>query len=268
VEPIYLEDDDSPSNRNTMASSNNHHRGPVGSILQDNIVMDMIQDEELGSQYNKPNNNSRNNHDDLLATKEMMAATSPNKGRLWITKKLGISGRKLVFIVFGFIAIVVIIWYFMWPRTPTLSFLEAGLTSNANYSSTTMIANWNVNFTVNNQDNWIPTNINNFAVSVIDSSTGEIFGYGNSNHLSLKPRSIDQIITVPIYINFTRDPTNPTIIDLLNACSMINQDLSSPLPTQTLDISFSVVYYIAGIAWHTISTFSPTSYFQCPITIT
>lgn len=226
--------------------------------------MDMIPNDD----FNSPSSNKyQYDENDSVKKEELISPTRKSK-RMWITKKLGISGRKLVFTVFGFITIVVIIWYFMWPRTPTLAFLEAGLISNANYSSTNMLATWNVNFTVNNYDNWIPTNINNFAVSVLDSSTGEKFGFGNSGHLMLRPRSIDQIITVPIYINFTRDATNPTIIDLLNACSMINQDLSSPLPKQTLDISFSVIYYIAGIAWNPVSTFSPTSYFQCPMTIT
>ncbi|KAI8051096.1 uncharacterized protein B0P05DRAFT_562938 [Gilbertella persicaria] len=248
VEPIYL-DEDLPS-----FNSPNHHSRQVGSILQDNIVMDMMSD----TPYAPP-------QDYEQKTQQGMIETLPVKKKKWWAQ-LGISGRKLVFAVFGFIILVALIWYFVWPRDPTLAFLDAGLKDDttAHYTSTSMEATWSVNFTVNNMDNWIPTNIQNFAVSVIDESTGEVFGRGNTGHLSLRPRAIDQVINVPIYINITRDATNPTLRDLLNACWMINQDLTSSTPKQSLNIKFSVVYYIAGIIWHTTSVFSPQSYFQCP----
>ncbi|KAI9365923.1 hypothetical protein BD770DRAFT_82075 [Pilaira anomala] len=249
VEPVYLQEEDQLPNFNSPHSHNG--RGPVGSILQDNIVMDTINDE---SDY-------YDNHSDINKKEQILPLSI--KKSWWV--RLGISGKKLVFSAFGTLAILVIIWYFVWPRTPTLAFLDAGLKSGGVYTPTSMEAVWTVNFTVNNRDNWVPTNINNFAVNVLDGSTGEVFGSGNTNSLKLWPRSIDQTIKVDIYINFTRDATSQTLINLRDACTVINRDQGTPPAKQTLDIRFSVVYYIAGIIWNPVSTFSPLSYFQCPM---
>lgn len=249
AEPIHLQEED---NLPSFSSPNlgNTGRGPVGSILQDNIVMDTIDDDY----YN----------DDIKTEKRKDEIITPIKKSWWI--RLGISGKKLVFTIFGFLGITILIWYFVWPRTPTLTFLDAGLKSGGIYTTTSMEAVWTVNFTVNNHDNWIPTNINNFAVNVLDGSTGEVFGSGNSNHVMLTPRTIDQIIPVDIYINFTRPANSETLNNLRLSCMFINRDQGSSSPKQSLDIEFSVVYYISGISWHVVSTFGPSSpYFQCPM---
>ncbi|KAG2228827.1 hypothetical protein BDF21DRAFT_450368 [Thamnidium elegans] len=250
VEPVYLQEEDHLPSFNSPHS--HHGRGPVGSILQDNIVMDTINDEN--DYYD--NNNSNDIH-----KKEQVLPPSVKKS-WWV--RLGISGKKLVFTIFGFLGVIVIIWYFVWPRTPTLHFLDAGLKSGGIYTQTSMEAVWTVNFTVINEDNWVPTLINNFAVNVLDRSTGEVFGSGNTNRLKLSPRSSGQIIPVDIYINFTRDATSQTLMNLRDSCMFINRDQGSA-PKQTLDIQFSIVYYIAGIVWNPISTFSPLGYFQCPM---
>ncbi|KAI8967758.1 hypothetical protein BDF20DRAFT_899099 [Mycotypha africana] len=249
--PVYLQDD----------SQQAANRGPVGSMLQDNIVMDMLDE----SYYpNTGNGMGKEDGKELSDTDFDIIPVKKKKKPWWI--KLGISGRKLVFIAFAFVAVVAVLWYFVWPRDPTLQFLEAGLAdgTTAHYTSTSMEAIWSVNFTVLNSDNWIPTNIQNFAVSVIEDNSGETFGTGNSGHLMLKPRSIDQVVSIPIYINFTRSADNQALKTLLGACSVINQDLASPVPRQSLSITFRIVYYIAGIVWHTVSNVSPISFFQCP----
>lgn len=186
------------------------------------------------------------------------------KKKWW--RKGGLIGKKLVFIVFIFIAVVAVIWYFVWPRTPTLQFLDAGLLneSTANYTSTSMVASWQVNFTVINSDNWIPTNIHNLAINVVEETTGVVFGSGNSGALKLSGRSIDQVISVPIQINFVRNADDATLKTLINACRIINRDISSIAPKQTLEVKFSIVYYIAGIVWHPSASVAPQSYFQCP----
>ncbi|KAG2213139.1 hypothetical protein INT47_011288 [Mucor saturninus] len=248
TESIHLQEEDSLPSFN--APNRNTGRGPVGSILQDNIVMDTINDD-----YYDEDMKSEIKPDQIIPP--------PIKKSWWV--RLGISGKKLVFTVFGLLGITILIWYFVWPRTPTLTFLDAGLKSGGKYTETSMEAVWTVNFTVNNRDNWIPTNINNFAVQVLDGSTGEVFGSGNSNHLMLTPRTIDQIIPIDININFTRQTDNPTLVNLRYSCTVINRDQGISNPKQTLDIEFRIVYYIAGISWHAVSTFSPLSYFQCPM---
>ncbi|KAG1149226.1 hypothetical protein G6F37_004353 [Rhizopus arrhizus] len=247
AEPIYL-DEDLPSFRQPG------QYGPVGSILQDNIVMDMMEQDGLNSS-------------NLPLRKNINASMQPfenAKKKRWWTR-LGISGRKVVFVMFSFIVFVVLAWYFVWPRVPTLQYVGAYLDDNPTMTNVSMEAVWKVNFTVLNQDNWIPTNIQNLAVSVFDANTGVTFGRGNSNQLTLRPRSIDQAVTIPIHINYTAsNPNDPTFQDLSSSCSIVNQDLSSP-PKETFDIKFKIVYYIAGIIWHTAAIVAPTTtYFQCP----
>lgn len=257
VEPIYLEQDDDylPSFNSPGQYQHNsvqRSRGPVGSILQDNIVMDMMSEHHNA------------NDDDYETKPQLEHILPPVKKKKWWTK-CGLTGRKLVIIVFVFIIIVGVISYFVWPRTPTLQYVDAGLVSGSEslINDTMMIANWNVNFTVLNNDNFIPTNIQNFAVNVIESSSGDIFGTGNSGHLMLKPRSQDQQITIPISINFQRDATNQAMKTLVSACQIKEVD-SSASTRQSLSITFEIVYYIAGIVWHPVSRVSPSTYFDCP----
>ncbi|KAI7908141.1 uncharacterized protein BX663DRAFT_547758 [Cokeromyces recurvatus] len=271
AESIFLQEDnvdDLPSFNSPQAAAaaadHNHARGPVGSILQDNINMDMMNDYPYYTPYQSDMN--------LRGTKPtttpsvLIQSLPPVKKKKWWERRLGMSGQKLVFILFIFISAVGVIWYFVWPREPTLRFIAAGLKdgTTANYTSTSIEANWIVNFTVLNSESWIPTQMKDFAINVIEGSSGEIVGSGHSGHVVLKPRSIDQIVTIPILIQLTRDATNPTLKTLLSACSVLNEDLSSPLPKQTLDIRFRVSYYISGIIWHNSGDVIPESYFQCP----
>lgn len=245
TESIYLQDD------------NPMRRGPVGSILQDNIVMDMMNHDSF---YLEPTEMKRQNTNSAL-----IETLPPVKKKSWWTK-CGISGKKLVFAVFIFIAVVAVIWYFVWPRTPTLQFVDVRLLNDtiANYTTTSMVASWQVDFRVLNDENWIPTNIQNLAINVVEQTTGVTFGSGNSGALRLDGRSSDRIITVPIDVNFVKSATDPTLKTLLYACGTINQDLSSATPKQTLNVQFNILYYIAGIVWHPSASVSPQTYFQCP----
>ncbi|CAO3639225.1 unnamed protein product [Mucor hiemalis] len=255
VEPIYLQEevDDLPSFNSP--GGNRGPRAPVGSILQDNIAMDMMNEDH---NYYTPNSNDETKNE--LALEPLPA----KKKSRWA--KLGISGKKLLFCVFGFLAIVVVIGYFVWPRDPVLYFTEAAIAANTIpvFTNNSMVATWNVTFRVDNGNNWIPTNIDNFAISAIERSTGSTtFGTGNSGHLMLRPKSSDQTFNVIINIDFSGDVTNPTLQALFNACLMIKQDPSAP--KQSLDVVFDVVYYIAGYVWHTKATVAPMNYFSCPL---
>ncbi|CEP14987.1 hypothetical protein [Parasitella parasitica] len=254
VEPIYLDRDDDylPSFNSPGQYQQRGSQQPVGSILQDNIIMDMMNDHH-------------NINDDTYETKpHLEQILPPIKKKKWWTK-YGLSGRRLVVIAFVFIIIVGVLTYFVWPRTPTLQFLDATLEngSQPTYNDTMLIANWNVSFTVYNNDNFIPTNIQNLAVSVIENGSGDVFGRGNSGHWMLKPKSQDQVINIPISIDFHRDATNQAIKTLANACKIKEVD-SANAPKQSLSITFEIVYYVAGIVWHPVARVSPTTYFDCP----
>ncbi|CAO3628388.1 unnamed protein product [Mucor fragilis] len=259
VEPIYLDQDDdylpSFNSPGQYRSSSHQGRGPVGSILQDNIVMDMM------------SGHHPHNGDDDYETKQHLEQIQlpPIKKKKWYAR-CGGNGKKIVIIVFVFIIIVGVISYFVWPRTPTLQYLDAGLVDGTQpfYNDTLMVAEWNVNFTVINDDSFIPTNIQNLAVNVIENGSGDVFGKGNSGHLMLKARPKDrQTITIPISIYFQRDATNPAIKALLTACKIKEVD-SANAPKQSLSLTFEIVYYIAGIVWHPVARVFPAAYFDCP----
>lgn len=253
VEPVYLQEevDDLPSFNSPRSGGNRGPRAPIGSILQDNIAMDMINEDH--NNYYAPNSNDE-------TKKELALEPLPPLKKKSRWAKLGISGRKLLFITFAFLAIVVVIGYFVWPRDPVLIFTEAAVADNTTpaYTNNSMTATWNVTFRVNNENNWVPTNIDNFAFAAIDQGSGKTtFGTGNSGHLVLRPKSSDQTFNVIINIDFHGDVTNPTLQNLLNACQFIKQDAS-------LNVIFQVEYFISGYVWHTKATVSPMNYFACP----
>ncbi|KAI8994811.1 hypothetical protein BDB01DRAFT_858169 [Pilobolus umbonatus] len=227
-------------------------RGPVGSILQDNINMDML---DHNGPYQSPPENAK-----------VEAVEPPAKKRAWWLR-LGISGKKMVFITFGLITVIAIVWFIVWPRVPTLEFVNAEL---AEYETVitedSMDVAWSVNFTVKNEDNFIPTSIKNFEFTIYNANTQVAFGKGNSGKLTLKPKSIGQIITIPIYVRYTSTgPNDQTWRDLYDSCIRHTIDVQAPVNQQSLNIRFQVVYYIAGLTWTYVSNFTPASgYFQCP----
>jgi len=180
-----------------------------------------------------------NNEDDYETKPHLeQMQLPPIKKKKWYTR-CGGNGRKVVIIVFV-------------DGTQPL------------YNDTLVVAEWNVNFTVINEDSFIPTNIQNLAVNVIENGSGDVFGRGNSGHLMLKARPKDrQTITIPISINFQRDATNPAIKALLTACKIKEVD-SANAPKQSLSLTFEIVYYIAGIVWHPVARVFPATYFDCP----
>ncbi|KAI9259319.1 hypothetical protein BY458DRAFT_517455 [Sporodiniella umbellata] len=230
---------------------------PAGSLLHDTIAMTMMEPDDGYHGQTAAHKNIHTAVPSLIAMK---------KKRWWT--RVGISGRKLVFFGFLLIIVVILIWFFVWPRVPTLQYTAVDLDSAPTMTNSSIQAVWRVNFTVLNGDNWIPTRIQNFAVQAIDTNTEVPFGWGDSGRLMLTGQSIDQVITIPVHINYTSlNPADATFQHLSSACSIVNQDLASP-HTQTLGVKFKIVYSIAGIVWHPVSFVSPaTTHFQCPTNI-
>jgi hypothetical protein len=246
IEPIYLEEEHLPS-FNSPGS-----RGPIGSILQDNIVMDMM-DQEAPAPHKGQ----------ITPITNALPPTKKHKK----FKCLGIGGKKLLFIVFTFIAIVAVIWYFVWPRTPTLLFSNADFPTGQDYvystDTQTYYAQWNVNFTADNTVNWIPTSISYYEAKAIDKNTGVKIGYGKTGSFKIPAKTTTQIVTIPIVMNYTQASTSDTTWDDLSASCIVTK--SDPGAVQALNIIFELTCHVAGIVWTQTSTAGPTTgLFQCP----
>ncbi|KAI9281533.1 hypothetical protein BY458DRAFT_469062 [Sporodiniella umbellata] len=239
IEPVYMDED-------LLSIHSPGQQGPVGSLLQDNIGMEPT--EVLPPP---------------CPALDFRAAAPAKRKRGYIRSEWNL--RKLILLGFVLASLVSVTWYFVWPRIPTLEYAGAYLDEHPTLTNISMSSVWNVNFTVLNNENWIPTHIHNLAVSAVDSSTGVTLGHGNSHSLTLIPKSINQVITVPIHINYTaKSLQDPTFQDLSSSCSIVNQDLSSP-SKQTFDVNFHILFSIQGIVWHPLLIVNPSNmYFQCP----
>ncbi|KAF7722871.1 hypothetical protein EC973_002632 [Apophysomyces ossiformis] len=253
TEPISLLEDE------YLPSFNSPGKGGVGSILQDNIAMDMV---EQPSRMPVARNNREQSTEPLPEIKK-------KKRRC-----CGLPPRTTVFVVFAFVLVVVVIWYFVWPRLPSLTYLDSELSSDAKFTPTSnnetvgtygMEAQWIVNMTAHNRENWVPTHISNFEMQVNDKSTGRPIGRGNSGSLVLPGRQ-DSMVSFSVDINYYTEKSNdPTFMDLYSSCFLKSQD---PNPQQqqpvALQLEFLITYHIAGIAWTSKASVVPQKGVRCP----
>ncbi|CAO3691682.1 unnamed protein product [Umbelopsis ramanniana] len=163
-----------------------------------------------------------------------------------------------------FIIAAALIWYFCWPRTPTLSFGDASVKDGPVWGPDTnpaLQSDWYVNITIDNSANWVPTRINNIAFNVLDTNTQQFVGHGNTNSFTLPGRSI-QTLNVTVSINYTASSTtDQTFTDLYSACGPQKVGDSPPL-----SIDFQAVFDIWGIVWHPVAIVSPgPDGFNCPL---
>ncbi|KAI8997676.1 hypothetical protein BDB01DRAFT_752809 [Pilobolus umbonatus] len=227
--PIYLEDEYTVPASNTLG---------VGSILQDNR-----------NDYINPPVADINN----INTTDVLPEISKRKRQ---RQCCGLNYRLLMFISAIIIAVVVVIWYFVWPRIPTLALDDVDNTGKIIVSTNTtkkyMSANWLVNMTTANSENWVPTRISSIHFVFIDKSTDQPFGQGSIGSMVLPAKQFS-IITFPVEIKYETDDLNDvTFQDLYNACGI---QVASPVPFENqqglLNVAIQVTYKIHGIAWST-----------------
>ncbi|KAI7862022.1 hypothetical protein BDF14DRAFT_186456 [Spinellus fusiger] len=246
-EPIYLEEDNLPSFNSPGKD------GAVGSILQDNIAMDMVD-------QNPPRSAGRNKS---LQHLEPLPEIKRKKRRC-----CGLSRRTAVYTVFALCVVTAVVCYFVWPRIPVLRLLDSGLNGSANSFITTnatyeLDADWLVNMTVDNTANWVPTRVNDFAVKIIDMNSGQSFGKGNSGFLVVPPKG-HITVSIPMSIYYKAwSPTDITWQDLYTACGPQKQN---PMPEEqiSLNVRFEVTYYIAGMIGTQVASVVPSNGFACP----
>ncbi|CDH50712.1 predicted protein [Lichtheimia corymbifera JMRC:FSU:9682] len=166
-------------------------------------------------------------------------------------------------------AVIAVIWYFVWPRVPILALDDAEDTSNS-YSwikdnNNTIIAynaTWSLNMTANNDQNWIPTRINNMAVTVINHNTSQEIGSGNSGSLILSPKDTQQVVNIPLKFLYWNGPNDQTFQDLVDVCLLSTNDVA--MSRLRMHIDLIVTIRIAGIAWSSTQIVSPPEGFMCP----
>lgn len=170
------------------------------------------------------------------------------------------------------VAIIAVIWYFVWPRVPSFQVAGAddiGTTPTISKDTGLYNTTWLLILSVDNTANWVPTRIENLAVTVVDRNTSQPFGHGNSGSLVLSPRAKQTVnVTMDIYYQKSSE-SDQTFYDLYNSCSNF-KEYGSVVPVidgesdKLPAFDFTLDVQISGIAWKT-SVGAPTPKgFTCP----
>ncbi|CAO3599262.1 unnamed protein product [Absidia cylindrospora] len=218
--------------------------GGVGSLLQDNIVMDMV-DTPI-----------RTHHKESSALDPLPPLDKKKRRRC-----CGLGRKRLAAIVVAFVIVIVLIWYFVWPRTFEMSFADANMYSPNPYTwlpkdgpFTQFQGAWDVTMDADNDANWVPTHVNRLDLSIYDSATGVKFASGsNDGPFVLAPKVQQQKIHFIININYqVSSPNDPTMQHITTSCLVQQTSQQAQNPTQNdanLHLTFEVTYHIAGLAW-------------------
>ncbi|KAI9285349.1 hypothetical protein BC943DRAFT_360444 [Umbelopsis sp. AD052] len=251
-EPMYIEDDLASVDQTTNKKS---------STLHDSIAMEAVDylpnDSQSMDQLTSTPKHGSNNH---------LSLSLPSKRKQAKRGCCGISRRVCVYSWFGFIIVVGIIWYFVWPRTPELYVGGASLHSDPQWSNVSSVysleTSWNINFTADNSVNWVPTQMRNMHFLAYDPLTGATFGTADTGHFVLAAKA-QTIITIPMNIAYnTTSVIDPTFQNLYNACG---PQKSGNYSQQILRIAFTVTHYISGMVGSSSASIMPSGSFACPI---
>ncbi|ORX58208.1 hypothetical protein DM01DRAFT_1405835 [Hesseltinella vesiculosa] len=226
---------------------------PVGSLLQDNFTMDMV-DTPIRQQR-----------------KEELPAIDLAVPKSRHHRCLGL-GRKGKLLVFAFFVIVVLILllYFVCPRALNVSVVQGTLFSSNTGSNNTLTSpnnastgysnNWNISVSIDNTANWVPIHINQLDLFVYDASTGIGIGNGSTSALQLNPKS-QSLIFINTTIDYhSSNPSDPTLVDIGEACTSAQITTGTP---HAFDLLFVFTYRLRTLAW-SLSTSVRPSDFICP----
>jgi hypothetical protein len=201
-------------------------------------------------------------------------------------KSRGFGGRGWVFCTFISLIVLVLVSYFLWPRTPLMRIEGASLTTPAKITETkqgVMVGNvafeseWLVNITVDNRQNHVPTRLVQVQILAKDALTGLVIGKGlhnddpNPEHIVLAPNAISTI-QIPIRVDYqARDSTDTTLVNLSKACSpqqSIPVNTHSSHQRESLPLHFWITLHFFGLDWlnykPTVIATPATGGFACP----
>ncbi|KAI9306441.1 hypothetical protein BJ944DRAFT_263552 [Cunninghamella echinulata] len=224
---IYVEDD------------NTHMQG-IGSMLHDNLSVDM-------SQQNEPRQTSPKSIDPEKYIMNQMLRKQKNKKR----KCCGLYLQTWMILLGIFIPALTLLLYFLVPRFPEITFSGVDASTNIIINDEVKVtAAWTVNLTVNNNPNWIRHAIQGLDVQIADQDTNDVFGRGHLGYTTLDPRSSGQLLVVDFNVNYTKQRQNDeTLLDLASACNTLRIVLPSPSQKNYLNITVIMDIYMAGLAW-------------------
>lgn len=195
-----------------------------------------------------------------------LSLSLPSKRKQAKRRCCGVPRKACVYLWFAFIIIVGVVWYIVWPRTPELYLGSASLHTDPMWSNVSSLysleAAWNINFTADNNVNFVPTQISNLHFLAYDLLTGATFGTADTGHFVLAPKT-QTILSIPMNIAYnTTSITDPTFQNLYSACGPQKSGNNSQ---QILRIAFTVTYHIAGFVWIPSASVMPTGNFVCPL---
>ncbi|KAI9275340.1 hypothetical protein BY458DRAFT_555017 [Sporodiniella umbellata] len=167
----------------------------------------------------------------------------------------GLPYRTLALITLLWVAMIVIIWYFVWPRVPNLTIVkvadETDIKVITNSTKKSISTQWNVTVSADNFANWVPTRFHSIRLQLEDTKTGEAFGSGSSGFQIFPPRQKHEFFMNVTIAYQTEDLNDTTFQHLYNACGV---QISSNVPTENrqdaLNVTLTATYDIVGIVWY------------------
>jgi hypothetical protein len=261
-EPIYIDNDITARATSSLG---------VGSMLhEDNyMINNNISNNKLATNNDKNNSNAITEEEGGFTDKMLSQAARKKKNRKRRFCWGYLRYRTLALIIFLCIAIIVVIWYFVWPRIPNLILDDIDNVGTiqviANTTDNRISTNWLLNLTADNSNNWVPTRITSIDLFITDDITQQQFGNGTSGFIILPPRKTS-IIEIPLSIYYESSVTNDTTFqDLYNACGIqvTSNTPSSDNHQDVLNVTLHVTFHISGLAWST-TRLMPIHGLVCP----
>lgn len=148
------------------------------------------------------------------------------------------TSRTIVFSIFSIFVLGAITAFFCWPRTPRISMGGGAISVNGIPpdwwagerlpveaqdntilpSRPSLRGTWQINVTLDNRDNWIPTHIRSLEFVLMDSLTLAKFAWASSPSMVLHPKTISPL-SLTFNVNYQApDNTDPTFQNLYTAC--------------------------------------------------
>lgn len=169
--------------------------------------------------------------------KSMTSTTNHDKSRNNYRKNT--TSRMVVFCIFFLFVVGAITSFLCWPRTPRIYMGGGGVTSvngeppdwwagervplsgqdnRVIPSRPSLRGTWQMNVTLDNRDNWIPTHLRSLDFVLLDSLTLSKFAWASVSSMVLQPGTISPI-SLTFNVNYQApDNTDPTFQNLYNAC--------------------------------------------------
>lgn len=176
-------------------------------------------------------------------TKSMTSSSSKKKNKTrpkYSCFRSNATSKISVFFIFFIIVLGAATTFFCWPRTPQVSMgggvvysstppdwwagtrqpIPSFVSSSQDIpvTRTSLRATWQINVTLDNHDNWIPTHIKSLDFVLMDSLTLAKFAWASTGMMDLQPGVVTPL-SLTFSVNYQApDHMDPTFQNLYNAC--------------------------------------------------